>query len=47
MWHGGHLLPIYYNNNMKKALLTLAALVGLTTVVNGETKYVSVMSGVT
>ena len=32
---------------MKKALLTLVALVGLTAAVSGETKYVSVMSGVT
>ena len=32
---------------MKKALLTLTALVGLTTAVTGETKYVSIMSGVT
>jgi hypothetical protein len=32
---------------MKKALLTLVALVGLTTAVSGENKYVSVMSGVT
>ena len=31
---------------MKKVLLTLTALVGLTTAVVGETKYVSIMSGV-
>ena len=31
---------------MKKALLTLLALVGLTTAVNGETKYTSIMTGV-
>tara|TARA_A200000159_G_scaffold150372_1_gene159674 strand:+ start:60 stop:404 length:345 start_codon:yes stop_codon:yes gene_type:complete len=31
---------------LSKALFTLVALVGLTTVVLGETKYVSIMSGV-
>jgi len=30
-----------------KALLTLVALIGLTTAATGQTKYVSVMSGVT